>query len=81
MLKTIIVEDEVASQEALRNYLLQYCADVEVLDVANDINEGKKLIEEHQPDLVFLDVEMPFGNGFDLLESLDQISFHFISYS
>ena len=46
--------------------------------MAENIKEGKVAIETHQPDVVFLDVEMPFGNGFDLLESLDRIDFETI---
>lgn len=78
MLKTIIVEDEVASQETLMNYLSQYCNGVEVVGIAGNIEEGGKLIGMHDPDLVFLDVEMPFGNGFDLLESMREIRFQTI---
>lgn len=78
MLRAVIIEDEIASQKALKNYLKQYCNDVEVLGIAGNISEGKEIIEKHKPDLVFLDVEMPFGNGFDLLESLDEISFQTI---
>lgn len=77
-MRTIIVEDERASQEALNNYLKKYCEGVEVLGIAATIEEGKKLIEKNNPDLIFLDIEMPFGTGFDLLESLSDISFHLI---
>ena len=75
MLRTIIIEDETSSQETLHNYLNQYCSDVKVVALAANIKEGKSAIELHDPDLVFLDVEMPYGNGFDLLESMDQINF------
>ncbi|HAP65063.1 MAG TPA: DNA-binding response regulator [Cytophagales bacterium] len=78
MLRSIIVEDEVASQEALVNYLADYCPQVQLVALASNIAEGKAAIEQHQPDLVFLDVEMPFGNGFDLLASLDDIRFQTI---
>ncbi|MEL6535550.1 MAG: LytTR family DNA-binding domain-containing protein [Bacteroidota bacterium] len=78
MLRCIIVEDEAAGQEALVNYLGEYCPQVEVAGVASQITEGKAMIEQHQPDLVFLDVEMPRGNGFDLLASLDHVTFQTI---
>ena len=78
MLKTVIVEDEASSQETLKNYLTAYCPDVKVVGLAANIEEGKAIIDEVQPDLVFLDVEMPFGNGFDLLEALDKIEFQTI---
>ena len=75
MLKTLIVDDEQASRTTLRNFLQQYCPQVQVLAEAANITEAKALIEQHDPNLVFLDVEMPFGNGFDLLESLPSVGF------
>ena len=75
MIKAVIVEDELSSRETLRNYLNNYCPDVQVMAEAANIQEGKTAIETHRPELVFLDVEMPYGNGFDLLESLDEIFF------
>ena len=74
-LKTIIVEDEANSREILRNYLAKYCSSVELVAEAGTIKEGLAEIEKHSPDLVFLDVEMPFGNAFDLLEQLPNRSF------
>ena len=74
-LRTILVEDEEASRETLRNYLNKYCEGVEIIAECTNIKEGKKAIEELAPDLVFLDVEMPFGNAFDLLEQLEKITF------
>ena len=75
MLKTLIVDDEQASRTTLRNYLKAYCPEVKVLDEAANISEAKEQIEKYGPDLVLLDVEMPFGNGFDLLASLPSIDF------
>ncbi|TFG73827.1 MAG: response regulator transcription factor [Flavobacteriales bacterium] len=77
-LNAIIVEDEVQSREILRNYLAKYCADVTLKGEAASVKEGLKLIEEHPLDLVFLDVEMPFGNAFDLLDQLHDRSFETI---
>lgn len=74
-LKAIIVEDEANSREILRNYLAKYCPLVELKDEAASIKEGLSLIEEHKPDLVFLDVEMPFGNAFDLLDQVPNRTF------
>lgn len=74
-LKTIIVEDEANSREILRNYLTKYCSSVELVAEAGTIKEGLAEIEKHVPDLVFLDVEMPFGNAFDLLEQLPNRTF------
>lgn len=77
-LKTILVEDEANSREILRNYLAKYCESVDLVAEAATINEGLAQIKKHQPDLVFLDVEMPFGNAFDLLEQLPDRTFETI---
>lgn len=74
-LKAVIVEDEEVSRDILKNYLSKYCADVEFMGAASNIEEGKILIESSKPNIVFLDIEMPYGNGFDLLEQLEDISF------
>ena len=74
-LKAIVVEDEANSREILRNYLVKYCSAVLLKGEAATIQEGLGLIKEHQPDLVFLDVEMPFGNAFDLLDQVPERTF------
>ncbi|UJH69256.1 LytR/AlgR family response regulator transcription factor [Allomuricauda sp. SCSIO 65647] len=74
-IKAVIVEDEANSREILRSYLDKYCKNVSLLGEAATIKEGVKLIEETQPDLVFLDVEMPFGNAFDLLDAIPDRTF------
>lgn len=77
-IKSIIVDDEQDSRETLNNYLKSYCPQVEVLDQCKDIIEAKKSILKHTPDLVFLDIEMPRGNAFDLLEQWGEIDFEII---
>ena len=77
-LSAIIVEDEELSRETLRNYLQKYCPDLAVVAEAANIIEGKSAIERLTPEIVFLDVEMPFGNAFDLLEQLEDITFETI---
>jgi len=77
-LRTILVDDEVSSRNVLREYLRKYCPTVELLGEANNVATALKLIKEHAPDLVFLDVEMPGGNGFDLLEQVGDIRFETI---
>ena len=74
-LKAIIVEDEQISREIIRNYLGKYCLNVQVLGEASNIEDAYKLIQKHELDLVFLDVEMPFGNAFDLLEKVENRTF------
>jgi two-component system, LytTR family, response regulator len=74
-LTAIIVEDEEASRETLANYLNKYCSDVDIVAQAQSVKTGVIAIKRHQPDVVFLDVEMPYGNGFDLLDELEEINF------
>lgn len=75
ILNAIIVEDEANSREILKNYLVKYCPNVNLMGEAASIQEGLSLIETNNPDMVFLDVEMPFGNAFDLLDKLPDRTF------
>jgi len=77
-LKAIIIEDEAIGREILRNYIAKYCPNIQLLGEADNINDGEKLIAQHNLDLVFLDVEMPYGNGFDLLERIENQTFETI---
>lgn len=77
-LKTIIVEDEQTSREILRNYLIKYCPTVNIEGEASNIDEALILIRNSELDLVFLDVEMPYGSGFDLLEKMGNINFEVV---
>ncbi len=75
-LNSIIVEDEETSREILKNYLKKYCPNVNVLGEAANVNEALELIRQQDDlDLVFLDVEMPYGNAFDLLEKVGDRTF------
>ena len=74
-LKVIIVDDEQASRDTLNHYIQKYCPGLMVAGMAESVKTGLAAIREHQPDIVFLDVEMPFGNAFDLLEQLDEVNF------
>jgi len=74
-INAIIVEDEAVSREILRNYIGKYCPNVILKGEASNIEEAYELIQKHELDLVFLDVEMPFGNAFDLLEKVEDRTF------
>ena len=74
-LKAIIVDDEEASRDTLKNYLNRYCPDVELMAQADSVKKGIEAIRLHRPDIVFLDVEMPYGNAFDLLEQVQDVTF------
>lgn len=77
-IKSVIVEDETAAREALKNYLKKYCPQVEVAGEAANIKQAVPLLHELQPQLVFLDVEMPYGNAFDVLEACQDLHFETI---
>ena len=62
----------------MKNYLTKYCPDVEVVGMADSVPTGLEAVRSHKPDLVFLDVEMPYGNAFDLLEQVETIDFSII---
>lgn len=71
MTKVIIIDDEPLSRDITRSYLLSY-PDFEVVEECNDGFEGVKAIMHHQPDLIFLDIQMPKINGFEMLELIEQ---------
>lgn len=77
-IKAVIVEDELAAREVLKNYITKYCPQVEILGEAQNINEAVPILHELQPELVFLDVEMPYGNAFDVLEACKDLNFETI---
>lgn len=72
MIKAIIVDDEHHCIRALQNDLKMFCPDVTVIDTCDSAKEGLLCIKRNHPDLVFLDIEMPWMNGFEMLELLDK---------
>ncbi|NLR80082.1 LytR/AlgR family response regulator transcription factor [Chitinophaga eiseniae] len=77
-LKAIIVDDEQHCIDALQTMLQKKCPGVNVVGWAKSVAEAKGLIDELQPDLVFLDVEMPYQNGFELLKLFEKVHFDVI---
>ncbi len=77
-LKTIIVDDETDAVNFIDSIIREYCPKLEVVGKAHSAKEGSKLIIEKTPDIVFLDVEMPQGSGFDLLANFPEKSFEVI---
>jgi two-component system LytT family response regulator len=71
MIKAIIIDDEPLARGIVKEYLDAY-SDIEILEECNDGFEGVKAIMQHQPDLVFLDIQMPKINGFEMLELIEQ---------
>ncbi len=67
MIRSIIIEDEINNRELLYQMVTEYLTDIDVVDMAQDVISGIKSIENNDPDLIFLDIEMPGGTGFDVL--------------
>lgn len=78
MLKAIIIDDELKGRIALRQKIADYCPGVEVAGEAATAEEGIEVIRRLQPQIVFLDIEMPGMNGFEMLKAIDQQNFHLI---
>ncbi len=78
MIKAIIIDDENKGRMALRQKIADYCPEVSIVAEASDGIEGKEVIERLKPNLVFLDIEMPRVNGFELLNQLKEKNFHLI---
>ena len=77
-IRAIIIDDESKSRDNLNWILKEYCPNVEVLAEADSARNALSLIESLSPNLLFLDVEMPHGTGFDLLKWLPEINFEVI---
>lgn len=78
MINAVIVDDEPDSIDTLRVLVNTFLDNVEIIGSATDIKTAYSLIQSHEPDLVFLDIEMGTDTGFDLLELLDNSNFHLI---
>jgi len=77
-LRTLIIDDEEKARENLKSLLTDFCPNVEVVGMKDSVEDGIAGINEIQPDLVMLDIEMSRGTGFDLLEQLPEINFDII---
>lgn len=69
-MKVVIIDDEPLARSVVREYLEKH-PDLEVVEECNDGFEGVKAIQQHQPDLIFLDIQMPKINGFEMLELVE----------
>ncbi len=74
-MKAILIDDENGSRESLAKLLEKHCPQVEIISKANSMITGLTAIQQYEPDLVFLDIEMPNGSGFDLLGKIKEIDF------
>ncbi|HNW98310.1 MAG TPA: LytTR family DNA-binding domain-containing protein [Bacteroidales bacterium] len=77
-IRTIIIDDEKTSRETLLGLLKRYCKNVEVVAEADGYRNGIEVIHKFKPDVVFLDIQMPDGSGFKMLEDIGEINFEVI---
>jgi two-component system LytT family response regulator len=77
-MKAILVDDEPKSREVLRTLLTLFCPEVQIVGTAGNVEDAKLLITDPSIDIVFLDVEMPGGNGFKLLDEAGAHNFEII---
>ncbi len=77
-INTIIVDDEPHCLSALKQLTQRYCPDIKVVDTAGSVKEAIESIEEYKPDLVFLDIRLPDGDGFNVLEQVNYKSFEVV---
>ncbi|MEO7046561.1 MAG: LytTR family DNA-binding domain-containing protein [Ferruginibacter sp.] len=78
MINAVIIDDEQNNIDNLKSLLRKHCSEVEISGTAINAKEGREIILHHNPDIVFLDIQMPGENGFDLLKSLSNYSFEVI---
>jgi two-component system, LytTR family, response regulator len=78
MIKALIVDDEQASIDLLKWLVGEYCPDITSMQSARSVQDAMPLIKSFQPDIVFLDIQMPHQSGFDLLTNIDNWNFEVI---
>jgi len=77
-MNALIIEDEPQAVSALKQELSLHCPEITILETAQNVSEGILLIKKYQPDLIFLDIQLSDGLGFDILQEFDNIRFKII---
>ena len=77
-MNAVIIDDEKRSRESLELLVKDYCPQVNVLEMAESVETGVEAVKKHKPDLLFLDIELQDGTGFDLLEKVSGNNFYVI---
>src|SRR5687767_13055722 len=78
MIRAVIIDDIPEAISVLKSDLENYCVNIDVVGSAEGVVTGAKLIRDLKPDLVFLDIQMKDGSGFDLLEIVPDVHFKLI---
>lgn len=77
-MKAVIIDDETKNINILQALLTEFCTEVEIVGVATSVELAIPLLSQTNPDIVFLDIEMPRGNAFDLLDKIKPVNFEVI---
>lgn len=78
VIHSILVDDEIHNLENLEHLVKNHCPMISIVSKATSVDEALQQISQHKPDLIFLDIEMPHKNGFDLLDEVSEIDFEVI---
>jgi two-component system LytT family response regulator len=77
-IRALIIDDEKHSRETLKNLIEIYCVGIEVIGSTGTVNESIKMISTLKPELIFMDIELQTGTGFDILSQLEEVDFEVI---
>ncbi len=75
MIKTVIIDDERNAREAIRQMVDKFFSEITIVGIADDVKSGAEIIKQLKPDLVLLDIKLPDGTGFDILNEFNEINF------
>jgi len=78
MIRTVIIDDDQLARKILYRIISQNFSELEIVGEASSVSDGVQLIHEADPDLVFLDIEMADGTGFDLIDQLEEVHFRLV---
>ena len=78
LIRTMLIDDEPSNRDVLRKLLTRFCPEVEIVGEAGNAHDGYELIHQLKPDLVFLDIQMPQGNAFGMLNKFSTIDFKIV---
>ncbi len=76
--KALVIDDEKKTRELIANMINSFGLEIEAIPAGENVKSGIEAIRQHKPDLVFLDIQMPDGSGFDVLRAFDEKSFEVI---
>ncbi len=78
MIKAILIDDEAGARQTLSALLEEYCPEISIVAQCSNVPEGVRMINKENPDVVFLDIEMPEYNGFELMDFFKEIDFEIV---